>query len=129
MAKDAKIDGKLNSLLGKDSNFKGDFSVQGGIRVDGKLKGNVSADVVFLGKDASVDGNITSKSAVIGGKVMGNVIAEESLELQGNAQVIGDIFTKRIIIEEGVVFHGYCDMGHGSKKGIKKMEPVKIEEK
>jgi cytoskeletal protein CcmA (bactofilin family) len=125
MAKNAKIDGKLNSILGKDSNFTGDFSVKGGLRIDGKLKGNISAENVFLGKDSVIEGNIESKTSVIGGKVTGDIIAEERLELQGNAEIIGDITTKRIMIEEGVIFDGYCDMGQGSKSKSKKKSSSK----
>ena len=114
-SRENKVDGKLNSILGKDSDFTGDFNVSGGLRIDGKIRGNIKADVLFVGRDAELIGNVEVSRAVIGGKIFGNIVARESLELQSKAELIGDIATKNLIIAEGVVFDGKVDMGMSGK--------------
>jgi cytoskeletal protein CcmA (bactofilin family) len=53
---------------------------------------------------------LASSLVVIGGKVSGNILAKDKVELQSKAEVEGDITTKNLIIEEGAVFHGRCNM-------------------
>ena len=115
VSRENKVDGKLNSILGKDSNFVGNFNVSGGLRIDGKIKGNIKADVLFVGRDAELTGDIEVSRAIIGGKVYGNIIARESLELQSKAELIGDVATKNLVIAEGVVYDGKVDMGISGK--------------
>ncbi len=114
-SRENKVDGKLNSILGKDSDFTGDFNVSGGLRIDGKIKGNIKADVLFVGRDAELIGDVEVSRAVIGGKIYGNIVARESLELQSKAELIGDVATKNLVIAEGVVFDGSVDMGMSGK--------------
>jgi len=102
---------KLNSIIGKGSNCEGDIVVAGGIKVDGNFRGTIKADAVFVGKDATLDATIDANVAVIGGKVIGDVIARQSLELQGKAELVGNIQTKNLIVAETAILDGYCDMG------------------
>ncbi|HDM43481.1 MAG TPA: polymer-forming cytoskeletal protein [Firmicutes bacterium] len=120
------MEDKLNTIVGQESSFKGDFKVAGGLRVDGKLKGNVEAASVFIGEKGEVEGDINTVTAVIGGKVRGNVMAKESLELQKKAVLIGDVVTKSIRIEKGVVFEGYCEMGVGGEKKRRQKQRTKL---
>ena len=46
----------------------------------------------------------------MGGKVKGNITATERIELQMTCHVEGDLTTPRLIIEEGSVFEGNCQM-------------------
>ncbi|MGQ9705739.1 MAG: bactofilin family protein [bacterium] len=125
------MEDKLNTILGKDSSFKGNFiKVTGGLRVDGRLEGDVEASSIFIGEKGELEGNIVVDYAVIGGKVKGDVIAREAVELQKNAVLIGNIETKSIMIDKGVTFEGFCDMGiRGGKKPKQKPKVMKAEKK
>jgi len=111
--KDAGAPGesKLNSIIGKGSNCEGEIAVAGGLKVDGNFKGSIKADSVFVGKEAVLDAAIEVNVAVIGGKVVGDVIARQSLELQAKAELVGNVVTKQLIVAETAVLDGYCDMG------------------
>ncbi len=109
----AASESKLNSIIGKGSNCEGEIVVGGGLKIDGNFKGTVKAASVFVGKEAVVEATIDTNVAVIGGKVIGNVIAHESIELQPKAEVVGDVQTKNLIVAEAAVLDGYCDMGRG----------------
>jgi cytoskeletal protein CcmA (bactofilin family) len=54
---------------------------------------------------------------------VGNILAEDKIELQSKAQVEGDITTKNLIIEEGALFHGTCNMkGTSSDSALSKAQ-------
>ena len=102
----------IETILGVGADFKGQLSAKGTIRIDGKIEGNVSSEEgVIVGEKGMVKGNITAKNALISGKVTGNVTASKRLEITPTGQLSGDMRTPRLVIAEGVIFKGNCDMG------------------
>jgi cytoskeletal protein CcmA (bactofilin family) len=122
---------KLNSIIGKGSNFEGEIVVGGGLKVDGKFKGKIKADSVFVGKEAVIEAAVDTNVAVIGGKVLGDVIARESLELQPKAELVGNVTTKNLIVGESAILDGFCDMGQKDRrpKGGAEAEKTKASER
>ncbi len=97
---------KLEALIGPNSEFRGDITTQGTFRIDGVFSGNITADWVILGESGSINGDITARSVIIGGKVDGNVKAEELVEIKHMGQLTGDISTRKLSVAEGGVFEG-----------------------
>lgn len=108
-------DSKLNSIVGRGSQCEGEIVVAGGLKIDGKFKGKIKADSVFVGKEAVIEATVETNVAVIGGKIFGDVVARESLELQPKAELIGNVHTKNLIVGESAVLDGYCDMGQKNR--------------
>lgn len=103
--------GGLNTIIGKDSVIEGTLEVKGGLRIDGMVRGQITAtESLSVGDSGRVEADLASVMIVIGGKVAGNILAKEKIELQSKAEVEGDITTKNLIIEEGALFHGRCNM-------------------
>lgn len=101
----------MNTIIGKDSMIEGTIKVQGGVRIDGAVRGRISAsESLAVGDTGTVEAELAVKTAVIGGKVFGNISAQEKIELQSKAVIEGDITTKNLVVEEGAVFHGRCNM-------------------
>lgn len=101
----------MNTIIGKDSVIEGTLEVKGGLRIDGMVRGQITAtESLSVGDSGRVEADLASVMIVIGGKVAGNILAKEKIELQSKAEVEGDITTKNLIIEEGAVFHGRCNM-------------------
>lgn len=92
--------------------------------MDGRFKGKIKADSVFVGKEAVIEASVETNVAVIGGKVQGDVTARESLELQAKSELVGNVTTKNLIVGESAILDGYCDMGqkerHAKKETAKK---------
>ena len=82
----------MNTIIGKDSMVEGTIKVQGGVRVDGAVRGRISA----------------SESLTVGDS--GTVEADLAVKLQTKAVVEGDVTTKNLVVEEGAIFHGRCNM-------------------
>ena len=89
---------KIDSLIGKQTEIQGDLSFKGGLHIDGKLKGDISADdkdkeaVLILSIEGEIMGDIRVPHVVINGKVHGDVHATEHLELAPEAHITGDVY-------------------------------------
>lgn len=98
----------INTLLGTGSFIKGDLKVNGFMRIDGDLDGNLeTSGNLIIGANARINGNVTALSATISGIVKGNVNAVNSVKLLSNSTVIGDIQTHSLEVEENVLIHGH----------------------
>lgn len=122
--KGKEVDARLETVLGPETHFQGTIRSKGSIRVDGRVEGGVSAEGVVVGETGQVQGDITAKNIVIGGKVTGNIIAANAMELQTHSQVFGDIRTSQLSIAEGAVFEGNCVMTTDKAKVIEMDEVV-----
>jgi cytoskeletal protein CcmA (bactofilin family) len=101
----------LNTIIGKGARLEGQIEVNGGIRIDGEVKGKVTCtDTLSIGSEGVVEADLEAKHAVIGGKVKGNILASEKLELQSTSVVVGEVTSKSLAVEEGSLFHGKCNM-------------------
>ena len=101
-----KQNDKLESLIGFNSEFKGEIIVSGTLRIDGKFSGNVSAGWIVIGEQAVVKGDIHAAGIVVGGKVEGNIKSDDVVELKPTAHLYGDIYAKKLVIAEGAIFMG-----------------------
>jgi len=109
----------LNTIIGKDSIIEGTVEIQGGLRVDGIVRGRISAtESLAVGDSGRIEADLVVKVAVIGGKVMGNIFAQDKIELQSESVVEGDITTRNLIVEEGAIFHGRCNMKDTSSETL-----------
>lgn len=103
--------GELNALLGRGSVFEGKLVFEGTVRIDGKFKGEIHSEgKLIVGENGEIDGEIWVESAVISGRVVGNINGKSRLELQPPARVQGNIIAPALVIQEGAVFDGNCQM-------------------
>jgi cytoskeletal protein CcmA (bactofilin family) len=95
------------SVLDAQMFVRGDLATDGTIRIDGRLEGNIiRSDIVVIGVNASVVGNIVAREVVVAGSVEGNIAAESRVELDSAAVVIGDIVAGSILTHEGAQIRG-----------------------
>lgn len=99
----------INTILGKGTSIAGDIKVNGFVRVDGDIKGNLETDSnVIVGENSRIQGNVKSKTIIVGGIILGNVFATDNVKLLAGAVVIGDVISHKVQIEETAVIHGHC---------------------
>jgi cytoskeletal protein CcmA (bactofilin family) len=101
---------KLEVVIGRESLVRGEISSKGTVRIDGVLEGGISADCVVIGEKGSITGDAVVRVMVIGGKISGNIRAEEGVEIQNSGDVCGDIFAPRLTIADGGKFDGRSTM-------------------
>ena len=99
------------NVLTSDVEIKGNIKFSGELTFDGKLDGEIHTDgALQLGDSAIVNGNINAQSVVLRGKINGNVVAKEKIEIKTKAELFGDIRASKLAIEEGVTFVGKTEV-------------------
>jgi cytoskeletal protein CcmA (bactofilin family) len=101
-----KKNDKLESFIGFNSEFKGDITVPGTLRIDGKMTGNVTAGWIIVGEKAFIKGDLYATGIVVGGRVEGTIKADDLVELKPTAHLYGDIIATKLAIAEGGIFTG-----------------------
>lgn len=101
----------IDTLVGSRTELKGDITFTGGLRIDGKLKGNITAkgdgnSTLVLSENAVVIGNVTVPHIITNGTIRGTVRAAERIELQPKAEVAGDLYYKVMEMASGAVVNG-----------------------
>lgn len=116
-------DGFVNSIVGEGASFTGSIELDGLIRIDGDYLGAIKrADRVLISKTGRVKSSIKARVVVVGGALVGDVIAEERLTILSSAIVIGNIKSPKISIEEGVIFHGLCEVTTKTTEEVEGLE-------
>ena len=99
--------------IGSTVYIKGDISGKSDVRVAGNINGSINIEgELIIEKAGHVEGEIKSVTAVIAGSVKGNIDVSEKLILDSSSQYVGNIKTKQLIIQEGAIFQGNCQMGN-----------------
>ncbi len=104
-------DGKMSNLT-PDCKIKGTIIFDGPMRIDGKVDGKIITDngELVRGKTGSVKASVKTKSAIIEGRLDGKITASDKVVLKQKAYLIGDLQAKTLVVEEGVVFVGRCNI-------------------
>lgn len=101
----------INTIIGSNSKIEGLLTAAESTRIDGLLEGKImSESSVIIGEHGLVRGDINAVEILIAGTVYGNLRAEERIQMTETGRVLGDIFTKTLVIDEGASFKGQCTM-------------------
>ena len=119
----------MNTIIGKDTVITGTLDVKGAIRVDGTVKGKlICNDCVTIGVTGLVEADLEAATAVVAGRLIGNILSADKIELQAKCEMEGDIKTKSLVIEQGAAFSGSYNMkGISSNLGFLPPEERKLE--
>jgi len=99
----------INSIIGEGTRFKGEFDLNGLLRIDGDFSGTVRTNgKVLVGSNGRAECTVYAGTIVVGGIVKGNIYASEKVIILSTGMMLGNISTPRLIIEEGVIFNGNC---------------------
>ena len=109
--KDSKPQNRIDSLIGATTRIEGNVFFSGGLRIDGTVRGSVSAlpdqpGTLVVSEHARIDGEVQAAHVVVNGTINGPVDSRESLELQANSRVKGDVHYKSIEVQQGAVVEG-----------------------
>ena len=101
----------IDTLIGSGTVLQGDLEFTGGLRVDGHIKGHVSAQdsnkgTLVLSESGVIEGDVNVPHVVVNGTVNGNIASSAHVELQASAKVTGDIHYKAVEMELGAMLNG-----------------------
>ncbi|MGB0721876.1 MAG: bactofilin family protein [Gammaproteobacteria bacterium] len=102
---------KVDTLIGKQTELRGDILFSGGLHIDGTIKGNVIADsssasLLTLSEHGAIEGEVRVPHVILNGRVVGDVHASESIELAAQASVTGNVYYSMIEMAMGAEVNG-----------------------
>jgi cytoskeletal protein CcmA (bactofilin family) len=100
----------IRSLVGEGMVIRGDLRFTDGLRIDGDVFGDVIAtegrSILVISEKARVHGKVRAGHVIISGEVKGPVHADELLELQPKARVLGDVRYELLEMHQGALIDG-----------------------
>ena len=116
------------SVIGPTLVFKGELSADEDLVIEGQIEGTIAHHKKHLtvGKQGRVRANIHASSVIVEGHLIGDIHSEGVVSLANGADVKGDIYCVRIIMEDGARFKGKIDMGEPPKVTLPK-EPAQAQ--
>jgi cytoskeletal protein CcmA (bactofilin family) len=113
------------TAIGPTIVIKGKLKSDEDLIVRGRIEAEISSSKALLVENSGViKANVKVKSARISGVLVGNITAEERVEIAPDGRMVGDLTAPKIIINDGAAFRGRIDMqnfdeGHESKSESK----------
>jgi cytoskeletal protein CcmA (bactofilin family) len=106
-----KAKNTIDSLIGASTRIEGNLYFKGGLRIDGHVKGNVTAEagdtsMLVISEQAKIEGEIRVAHLVVNGEIVGPVYSSELLELQPKARITGDVYYKALEMHGGALVSG-----------------------
>ena len=129
--KKPKTTAQIDSLIGQNSEIRGDVVFKGGLHIDGKVKGNVIAEeaggdsILTLSDRGMIEGEVKVPNVVVNGTIIGDVHAMTHIEVATKARIHGNIYYSLIEMAMGAEVNG--TLVHKSDKSVvelKKREDV-----
>ena len=115
-------------ILDVDASMQGSLTFRDpvNLRINGRFEGSLDTKGnLTVGPNSQVKANIVGENIIISGKVLGNVIASNSISLTQTAHLLGDICTPKLSVVDGAILQGKCQM---EVKSAAKMSPSTLQE-
>ncbi|SFV49768.1 hypothetical protein MNB_SV-6-451 [hydrothermal vent metagenome] len=91
------------TIITAGSLFEGNIKGDDGVHIDGRIKGDIIVDnVVIVGKNGIVEGNIVAQNVVMSGKLSGNLTCND-LEVMRDSIIVAHSISADAIIIDGSV--------------------------
>jgi cytoskeletal protein CcmA (bactofilin family) len=105
------------STILRDVELNGSITFNGELVFDGKLSnGNIKGNILTLGPNAKIQGNVEAVSLTLHGAVTGDVLVTEKCELKGSAHLVGSLTTNRLVMDEGATLIGKAEITPDTRK-------------
>lgn len=107
---------ELNGFMDEGTELLGELRFRHTFRIDGRLRGRVVSDnTLVVGESARVEADIDCGVVSIRGQVTGRVQGRQRIELLAGARVQGTLVAPKLVIEDGAVFEGDCEMAPAAR--------------
>ncbi len=120
------IRSKNVSIIGPTLVFRGELEAAEDLAIEGYVEGTIANHNkrLTVGKQGRVRANIDASSVFIEGELVGDIHGDEVVLLASGADVTGNIFCRRIVIEDGARFNGKIDMKERPKVALVPKQPA-----
>ncbi len=116
--RNATMNSQDQATIGKSLVIKGEVTGSESLYIDGRVEGsiNLPGNRVTIGRNGVVNANINAREIVVTGKVRGNLVASDRVDIRNEGSLTGDVIAQRISIEDGAFFKGGIDIRKPGQK-------------
>ena len=95
------------TVLGSNAVFKGELNFKNTLCINGKFEGKVTtSDKLIVAEEGAVLADFEAGSVICKGKIRGNIIASQNVDIHSTGKILGDGHTPALMIELGAVILG-----------------------
>jgi cytoskeletal protein CcmA (bactofilin family) len=99
----------LDTILASDVEFHGKLAFKKPLMIKGKFSGSIdSSSDLYVDEKAVVTADIRVANLSLKGRVKGNVVADNRVELFATCVLEGDVSAPEVTMETGCRFTGIC---------------------
>lgn len=112
------VSGRAAACISQGIKIKGEVTGSEDLFVDGNVDGklNLANGSLTIGPNGSVKADVTAREVIVRGRIEGKVTGRDKVQLWSTGQVLGEVQTERLAIEEGASLRGKVEAGKPSSK-------------
>ncbi len=116
------------SVIGPTLVFKGELSADEDLVIEGTIEGTIAHHEknLTIGKEGRVTADIHASSVLVEGELNGDIHSDGLVSLAKGAMVTGNVYSTRLVMEDGARFNGKIEMAIPSPLKVAP-EPKKVE--
>ena len=122
--------GVVDTLVGSNTEIRGDVLFTGGLHVDGSIKGKVLSSpgdsaTLSVSEGGSIEGDVSVPILTVNGHVSGNIYASDKMTLAPNARVTGNVYYNRLEVQAGAEVNGQLVHDPGGERAPASMQEMR----
>jgi cytoskeletal protein CcmA (bactofilin family) len=112
------VSSRAAACISQGIRIKGEITGSEDLFVDGPIEGkvNLANGSLTVGPNGTVKADVVAREVVVRGRVEGKISGRERVQLWSTGQVIGEVQTQRLAIEDGAVLRGKVETGKPIEK-------------
>lgn len=106
------------ATIGRSLVIKGEITGTEALYIDGRIEGKITLhdNRVTIGRNGTVQADITAREVVVMGKVTGNIECTDRVDIRSEGVVNGNVITERVSVEDGAIMKGGIEVRNGQQK-------------
>ena len=109
---------RKENYLGDTFVIRGELSGSQDVTIDSRVEGKIDLrnQVLRVGSEAQIQADIQAANVIVAGSVVGDVVAQDRVEITPAGSVVGSIRSSRISIADGARLKGSVEMVKAAPK-------------
>ena len=98
--------------IGQSIEIKGELTGNEDLTIEGKVEGRIKLQDhnLTIGANGRITAEIRAKTVQVIGEVVGNITADDRVQIAETGSMVGDIIAPRVMLADGARFKGSIDM-------------------
>jgi cytoskeletal protein CcmA (bactofilin family) len=113
LASGAPAAARSGASISQGIRIKGEVTGSEDLYVDGQVEGklNLTNGALTIGPNGVVKADVDAREVFVSGRVDGNIVGHDKIQLRSTGQVSGEVRTERLAIDEGASLRGKVEAG------------------